>query len=263
MNTRMISAELLRLRKNRALTAWMFVMTTGAVAAFFLIAQGFHLNNAAQNGPAGGTANFSHPIEILSLIGSVAAAILGTAVGVGDLSAGVFRDLAVTGKSRITLFASRVPGMLLLWVPLMVIAYAVAIVFDFAFAGGQATPSASALVKDGLWVLMVTCIALIAAMGISALIGSRGISIGVLLAWQLAATPLLLNISVLGVTREGLLTAATTRVSPFSTGPRGGGPGGDAAASLHVSLAAAIFVLVMWMLVPLAVGCWRTATREA
>ena len=259
----MITAELLRLRKNRALVIWMVIMTTGAVTTFFLVAQGFHLNNPAQNGPAGGAANFTHPIDILSVIGSVAAAILGTSVGVGDISAGVFRDLVVTGKRRPALFASRVPGMLLFWIPVMAVAYGVSIAFDFAFAGGLATPDAAELLKAGLWVGMVTSIALIAAMGVSAIIGSRGISIGVLLAWQLAVTPLVLNISVLGVAREGLLTVATNRVSPFTPGQRGGGPGGGAAAALHASLPAAIIVLLMWMAVPLAIGGWRTITRDA
>ena len=131
-----------------------------------------------------------------------------------------------------------------------------AVAFDFAFAGNLPTPGATAIVKDGLWVLLVTCIALTASMGVASLIGSRGISIGVLLGWQLAVTPLILNISVLGVTRELLLTAATDRVRPFS----GDGGGGGA---LHVSLAAAILVLAGWVVVPLVAGGWRTATRDA
>ena len=93
-------------------------------------------------------------------------------------------------------------------------------------------------------------------MGVASLIGSRGISIGVLLGWQLAVTPLVLNISALGVTRELLLTAATDRVRPFS----GDGGGGGA---LHVSLAAAILVLAGWVVVPLVAGAWRTAVRDA
>lgn len=254
MNTRMISAELLRIRKNRGLVIWAFLLTTGAVTAFFLISQGFHWNNAAQNGPAGGVDNLRHPVEILSLVGGVAAAIVGTSVGVSDLSSGVFRDLVVTGKSRSALFASRVPGMLLIWVPLVVVAYAIAVAFDFGFAGGLATPSAAQVIKYGLWVLMVDCIALCTAMGVASVIGSRGISIGVLLGWQLAVTPLVLNISQLGVTRELLLTAAAGRVQPFTGGPGEG---------LSLSLAAAVAVLAGWVVVPLAVGGWRTATREA
>jgi ABC-type transport system involved in multi-copper enzyme maturation permease subunit len=256
VNARMAMAELLRLRKNRALVAWMVLMTTGAVIALYVIGQAFHWNDPAHNGPAGGADNLRHGLLVISFVGSVAAAILGSTVGTSDLSSGVFRDLVVTGKSRFALFAARVPGMLLFWVPLVAVAYAVAVAFDFAFAGNLSTPGATAIVKDGLWVLMVTCIALAAAMGIASLIGSRGISIGVLLGWQLAVTPLILNISVLGVTRELLLTAATDRVRPF-TGD--GGSGG----AVHVSLAAAILVLVGWVVVPLVAGGWRTATRDA
>jgi ABC-type transport system involved in multi-copper enzyme maturation permease subunit len=260
VNVRMATAELLRLRKNRALFAWMVLMTTGAVAALYLIGQAFHLNDSVHNGPAGGADNLRHGIVVISFVGSVAAAILGSTVGTSDLSSGVLRDLIVTGRSRVGLFAARVPGMLLFWVPLVVIAYAAAVAFDFAFAGNLPTAGATAIVKDGLWVLMVTAIAAVASMGIAALIGSRGISIGVLLGWQLAVTPLVLNISALGITRELLLSAATARVQPF-TGP--GGAGGDAASALHLSLAAAIAVLAGWVIVPLAAGCWRTATRDA
>ncbi len=256
MNARMATAELLRLRKNRALVAWMVLMTTGAVTALYVIGQAFHWNDPAHNGPAGGADNLRHGLLVISFVGSVAASILGSTVGTSDLSSGVLRDLIVTGKSRSALFAARVPGMLLFWVPLVVLAYVVAVAFDFAFAGNLATPGATAIVKDGLWVLMVTSIALAASMGVASLIGSRGISIGVLLGWQLAVTPLILNISVLGVTRELLLTAATDRVRPFS------GDGGSGGA-LHVSLAAAILVLVGWVVVPLVAGGWRTSTRDA
>jgi ABC-type transport system involved in multi-copper enzyme maturation permease subunit len=256
----MVTAEVLRLRKSRALFAWMVVMTTGAVCALYLIAQGFHLNDSVHNGPAGGADNLRHGILVISFVGSVAAAILGSTVGTSDLSSGVMRDLVVTGRSRIGLFAARLPGILLFWLPLVIVAYAVAVAFDFGFAGNLPTPGATTIVKDGLWVLLVTGIAAVASMGIASLIGSRGISIGVLLGWQLAVTPLVLNISQLGVLRELLLTSATTRVEPFS-GP--GGAGGDAAQALHVSLAAAIAVLAGWIVIPLLAGGWRTAGRDA
>jgi ABC-type transport system involved in multi-copper enzyme maturation permease subunit len=260
VNVRMATAELLRLRKNRALFAWMVLMTTGAVTALYVIGQAFHWNDPAHNGPAGGAENLRHGLLVISFVGSVAASILGSTVGTSDLSSGVLRDLIVTGKSRVSLFAARVPGVLLFWVPLVLLAYVVAVAFDFGFAGNLPTPGATALVKDGLWVLMVTCIAVVASLGIASLIGSRGISIGVLLGWQLAVTPLVLNISAMGVTRELLLSAATTRVQPFSGD---GGGGGDAAGALHVSLVAAIVVLAGWVVIPLVAGAWRTATRDA
>ncbi len=40
--------------------------------------------------------------------------MIGIDAGAGDLSAGVFRDLVVTGRSRLALFASRVPAALAL-----------------------------------------------------------------------------------------------------------------------------------------------------
>jgi ABC-type transport system involved in multi-copper enzyme maturation permease subunit len=256
----MISSELLRLRKNRALFTWMAIMTVGAVTAFYLIAEGFHLDNARQNGPAGGADNLRHAVVVISFVGSVAAAILGSTVGTSDVTSGVFRDLVVTGRSRIGLFASRVPGMLLFWVPLVVAAFAVGVAFDFALAGGLPDPSLGTVLEDGLWLIMLTSIGLCASMGVASVIGSRGIAIGVLLGWELAVAPLILNISQLGVLREGVLTAAATRVAPFS-GPSG--PGGDAASALHESLIAAVVVLALWVVVPLAAGGWRTASRDA
>lgn len=252
MNTRMISAEFLRIRQNRALVIWAAILTTGAVAALYIIAQGFHWNDSVNNGSAGGADNLRHGLLVLSLIGGVAAAIVGTSVGTSDLTAGVFRDLVVTGRSRWGLFFARVPGMLIFWIPLILVAYAVAVALDFGFAGGLATPSTTAIVKDGAWVLLVTSIALCVSLGVSAVIGSRGISIGVLLGWELAATPLLLNISLLGVTRELLLQSSTRRIQPFFSDTPNVSP----------SLAAAIVVLALWIVVPLGLGAWRTATRD-
>lgn len=254
MNERLISAEVLRLRRNRALVIWLAVLTTGAVTAFFLIAQGFHIDNSAQNGPAGGAVNFRHPLMLLSILGSIAATILGTNVGTSDVTSGVFRDLVVTGISRLRLYMARVPGLLVVWLPIILIAYAVATIFNFAFAGNLHTLTSTQILKDGLWVVVVTSIALMVSMGLAALIGSRGITIGILLGWQLAISPLLSAISVLGVTREVLLESATSRIQPFTGGDR---------ADYTMSLIAAVVVLLCWIAVPLAIGAWRTTTRDA
>ena len=253
MNARMISAEFLRLRRSRALVAWSLVLTSGAVALMYLVVQGFHWSDSLHNGPAGGVENLRRGLMVLSLVGGVGAAIVGTAVGTGDLSSGVFRDLVVTGKSRVALFAARTPGALCFWLPIVLAGYAVAIAFSFAFAGGLATPGAATIAKDGLWVLVVSAITLLVSIGVSSVIGSRGISIGVLLGWELAVTPLLLNISALGVTRESLLAAATRRIQPFHSDR----------VDVTMSLAAALVVLALWVVVPQAAGAWRTATRDA
>ena len=49
-------------------------------------------------------------VRVISFIGAVAAAILARTVGTSDLSSGVFRDLVVTGKARVTLFGAASPA---------------------------------------------------------------------------------------------------------------------------------------------------------
>ena len=253
MNVRMIHAELLRLRKHRGLFWWSIVLTTGAVAALYMLMLGFHLNDPVNHGPAGGTENLQRGLWVLSMVGGVAAAIVGATAGTADTSSGVFRDLVVTGRSRTALFASRVAGAVAFWVPLMVAAYATMMVLTFALSAGTATPAVAVIAKDGAWVLAVTTVMLLGALGISAAIGSRGISIGVILGWQLAVSQVLEEVHVLGVTREALLTAAATRLEPAS----------GAAVLVPMSVAAAVVALAGWTLVPLLAGAWRTRTRDA
>ncbi|HXD69779.1 MAG TPA: hypothetical protein VN615_07945 [Gaiellales bacterium] len=253
MNVRMIRADLLRLRKHRGLFWWSIVLTSGAVAAFYGIALGFHLHDPAQYGPAGGVENLRRGLWVLSMVGGVGAAIVGATAGTADTSSGVFRDLVVTGRSRVGLFAARAAGAVAFWVPLAVAAYATLMVLTFGLAAGTATPTLAAIAKDGAWVVAVTTVTLLAGLGVSATIGSRGISIGVLLGWQLAVSQVLENVHVLGVTREALLTAAAGRLEPFT---------GDAVV-VPMSAAAAVVAMAGWALLPLVAGAWRTRARDA
>jgi hypothetical protein len=54
--------------------------------------------------------------------------IIGAVAGAGDLEADVYRDLVVTGRSRLALYASRIPGGLAFLLPFVVTAYALAAV---------------------------------------------------------------------------------------------------------------------------------------
>jgi ABC-type transport system involved in multi-copper enzyme maturation permease subunit len=253
MNIRLIRAELLRLRKHRGLLWWSVLLTTGAVTVMFLIVLGYHLDNSAHYGPAGGTHGLGQALWVLSVVGSVAAAILGASAGTSDTASGVFRDLVVTGRSRAQLFAARAAGLVAFWVPMIVAAYLVSLAFTYGLAGGLATPGLGEVVRDGIWLLAFTTVGLLGALGVSSVIGSRGIAIGVLLGWQLAVSQILENISQLGVIREGLLTSAAQRLDPF--------PGDTVVVSM--SVAAAVVTMAAWAIVPLLAGAWRTRTRDA
>jgi len=105
-------------------------------------------------------------------------------------------------------------------------------------------------------VLLAFTLQFVLALGVASLVGSRSITIGVVLAWQLVVAPLLLAFSKLGMVREFLPNAAFDRLSPGSFANLHG-------SELTMSVGAAGAVLVGWLLVPLVVGAWRTATRDA
>jgi hypothetical protein len=66
--------------------------------------------------------------------------------------------------------------------------------------------------------------------------------------------PLLLNLGALGAMREGLAIAALERFRPEAFA---------APTPVPMSLGAAIAGLVAWTAFPLALGAWRTCTRDA
>ena len=83
---------------------------------FFIVRAIQHSSTPAEHGPAGGIDRLHRRrCALLALFfGPLAAILIGVEAGAGDASAGVFRDLVVTGRSRLALFASRVPAALAL-----------------------------------------------------------------------------------------------------------------------------------------------------
>jgi len=102
-------------------------------------------------------------------------------------------------------------------------------------------------------------VAYLAGLGLAALAGSRSTTVGILLAWQFAVTPLALAVSKLGVLREGLLTAGLDRLIP--AGLLSGARPDPVSTTMSAAVAAA--VIAGWAVIPLAAGAWRTSTRDA
>src|SRR5438477_829059 len=93
---RLVRAEVLKLRKRRGLVAITACLTLGAAIVPYTILAILHWANPVHHGPAGGVTNLGHGLLVLSMLGSVAAIIVGATVGAGDLAAGIFRELVVT-----------------------------------------------------------------------------------------------------------------------------------------------------------------------
>ena len=255
---RLVSAEFLKLRKRRGLVVSTLALTVAPMIIAYAVLLGL-------DGPAGGLENFAPSLNVLTQLSAVAAILVGATVGAGDLRAGVFRELVVTGRSRLALFGARVPAGLALLIPIVGGAFAITATAATVFAGSLEVdahavvdfraPSGALLVHSAGWLGLVTSLSFVLALGVSSLIGSRGTSIGILLGWQLVAMPLLLQIGALGWLREGVVLAAWQRLQPTTVLE------GDPV--VPMSFAAALVVIVVWTVVPLALGAWRTHTRDA
>ena len=144
---RLVRAELLKLRRRRGLVATVAAMTVGASVVTFGALEILHLANPAHHGPAGGVTNLGHGMFVLSLLAAVAATLVGASAGAGDLTAGVFRDLVATGRSRRELYRARIPGGLAFLLPFIAVAFALAAVSTVVFAGPLSAPEGSTVIE--------------------------------------------------------------------------------------------------------------------
>lgn len=255
---RLVAADLLKLRRRRGLLVVTSLLTVGAITLTYAIIELLHAVYPAKHGPAGGVANLGHGSALIAMLGAAAAAIVGSAAGSGDLDAGVYRELVVTGRSRLALYASRIPAGLAYLGPFVAVAYGVAAVACVVFAGSRPVPGAQLLVTTGLWTVLEVAFYYLLAVGIACLVGSRSYTIGILLAWRLALTPLLASISALGVVRELVPGVALQALAPAALG--------DAVREgpyVGMSVAAIAAVLAVWSVVALTAGAWRDTRRDA
>ena len=251
---RLVGAELLKLRKRRGLVASGIALTVLPMVVAYTILAILHAANPAKHGPAGGLKNFSDSVDLLMTLSVIAAILIGSTLGASDLGSGVFRALVVTGRSRLALFAARVPaGLGLLWT-FVGAGFAVTAAASHVFSESLHAPSSTLLAETAAWLALVSGLSLVLALAVASVIGSRGTAIGILFAWQIVVTPLLLPIEALGTFRETLAGAATERLRPSALI---GTP-----TEVRMSIAAAAVALLAWAIVALAVGAWRTVTRD-
>jgi len=248
---RLISAEMLKLRRRRGMLSIALLLTAGAAALVFIVMAIQHGGDPKRYGPAGGLENYREDISFLGMMVLVVGAIIGATAGTQDIESGVFRDLVATGRSRLALFFSRVAGAWAVALPIAGLAAGITAVASVALAGSLAAPGTGALVAGTAALLAGAALSTAMAVGLSALVGSRGPVIGVLLAFFLAIQPLLSGIGLLGGAREFIPYLALERIGDMpQTGP------------VQVALGTAVLAVVMWAAVALGVGAWRTRTRE-
>ena len=249
----MFSAEVLKLRRQRPLMAFASVLTIGVVVLFMGYLQIRHASNPARYGPAGGIDGFQHLLRALgAFFGALAAILIGTEAGTADLSSGVFRDLVATGRSRLALFAVRIPAAIAVTLVFSAVAYSLGLLGTFLFAGGAPTPSVGVVLEGAGWIALANSILATLAVGVGSLTGSRGVTLTALIGWEMVATQILLNVSSLGSVRDVLLRSALGQVVPVGSN-----------AGVSMATATAIAVLAGWAVLPALIGAWRTRTQDA
>ncbi|HZU20920.1 MAG TPA: hypothetical protein VE982_06850 [Gaiellaceae bacterium] len=254
---RLVRAEIVKLVTRRGLVAAAVLLTIGTTVVAYAILELLHLGDPAKHGPAGGTQNFVNATWLLTQLGSIAVILLGATAGAGDLGAGFFRMLVVTGRSRLALFAARLPSGLAVALVLSAAEFALVAAATVLLAGGKATPSPALLVQSGLWIVAYMSVVYLVAVGLASLLGSRSTTIALLVGLQLAVTPVLQEVHGLHVPRELVLGVAVWQLAPRVV--QAGAPRSD----LAMSQGAIAAVLVGWVAAAVVAGAWKTITREA
>jgi hypothetical protein len=153
-------------------------------------------------------------MSALVLLGSVAAIIVGAAAGADDVNAGVFRELVVTGRSRVALFGARIPGGLFYLLPFVAAAYALSALVSGLASGDLPAPSTALLIESGIWVLANIAFYVVIALGLASVTGSRAYTIGILIAWRTIVSHILTAIGALGAAREAVPHISFVRLAP-------------------------------------------------
>jgi|tagenome__1003787_1003787.scaffolds.fasta_scaffold20894204_3 hypothetical protein len=228
---RLIRADLLKLERRRGMLALVAGLLFVAVGAYFGV--GAILDK---------TTDFDSASGILTLLASVAGAIIGATAGGADIETGVFRDLVATGRSRTALFFARVPAAWAIVLGLLIAALILAAVI--------ARPALSQFAEAAAQVVASGALTAAVCVGLAAMTGRSGPVMGLALAFQLGVAPLLAQIEALGDARLAIPAVAISRL---------GGADGFVAA---LPLLGAIGIILAWAAAGLAGGLYRTRTAE-
>ena len=241
----MIGAELMKLRRRRGLHWSTLALLVAPVVVGYVVLTLLHAVDPENAASAGGIENLSGTYDFLAQIGMVAAIMAGVTAGSGDLGAGVFRELVVTGRSRLALFGVRVPGGVLVLAPFVLAAVLLASCASIVLPSEGPDPGVVLLIEYAGWLAVALSTGFSLALGIGSLVSGR-VAIGLVLAWQFVLSPLLLGT---GKVEWMLPAAALRRIEPGST-------------DHSLSLPTALLAMVAWTAIPLILGAWRTASRD-
>jgi hypothetical protein len=122
----MIATRFMELSKRRGLMIALIALTIGFPTIFLVIRLLLHAFVPDSYGPAGGFEVFTTLVaSVLYVFAFIVAGTLGATAGCIDLSDGMFRQLVVTGRSRVALYLARIPAGLAIIVPMVAVSFTI------------------------------------------------------------------------------------------------------------------------------------------
>ena len=257
----MIAADILKLRRHRPTMATAAALSFGVTGLYLAVILARH------NGQLPGARTLGDGTALMGLyFGSFAAILIGTEAGTIDLAAGVFRDLAATGRSRTALFLTRVPAAIAVALVFTLGGFLLTVAATFAFHGPTPAPGPGLIAGSGGWVVLATVVITALAVGVGSLTGSRAVTLTAIIGWQTIASGMLYLATFLGAARDLVLVFAVSRFLPGpAIGTRANPGSSNALNNLKLPMPAVVAILVIlgWLVVPAVAGAWRTRSREA
>jgi hypothetical protein len=265
----LIGVKLLELRKRSVLMVVTVLFTVGLPVIFYGIRAIYHLSDPAHNGPAGASSAFATAVTVMAEFGFIVAVLLGATAGTDDVTDGMFRQLVITGRSRIALYLARIPAGLSILCSLAAVGFTVAALvtafLNSPHAPSTLPPSAGALAGAGLWLELYLVIGFTVGLGV--LMGQRTVPVVLLIVLEIIITPILtdhvlphfLNVErlIVGVPMDQLKPAV------LAGGAHVGPTGGVASVLPPMPTWAMTAVIAGWIIGWLAIGAWKMATCDA
>jgi hypothetical protein len=257
----MIAADILKLRRHRPTMATAAALSVGVTAVYLAVVLARH------NGQLPGAQTLGDGTSLMGLyFGSFAAILIGTEAGTIDLAAGVFRDLAATGRSRTALFLTRVPAAVAVALAFTLGGFALTVAAACAFHGSAPAPGLGLIAASAGWIVLATAVVTAVAVGVGSFTGSRAVSLTAIIGWQTVASGMLYLATFLGAARDLVLVFAISRFLPGPAIGTRANPGSTNALNnlkLPMPAGVAIVVILGWLIVPAVAGAWRTRNRDA
>jgi ABC-type transport system involved in multi-copper enzyme maturation permease subunit len=257
----MIAADILKLRRHRTTMATSAALSVGVTALYLTVVLARH------NGQLPGAQTLGDGTSLMGLyFGSFAAILIGAEAGAIDVTAGVFRDLVATGRSRTALFLTRIPAAVAVALAFTLGGFLLTVAAALAFHGSTPAPGVGLIAESALWVVLATAVVTALAVGVGSLTGSRAVTLTVIIGWQTVASGMLYLATFLGAARDLVLVFAVSRFQPGpAIGTRANPGSSNALNNLKLPMPAGVaaLIILLWLIVPAVAGAWRTRTRDA